>query len=84
MTEIVALTLTPAERGAILTFWPSVDDFMQWQRNVLAAEVMRRAQTAVEQQSREAMDTATDEVMSAFPSLFPEPAEPPAEPSPQP
>ena len=80
MSEIIqALPLTTDERASILTFWDSQEEFLLWQRDTLADEIMRRAQTAAQTQAQEIMTTATSEVEATFPSLFPDAETPEAE-----
>ena len=69
---IQALTLTDPERAAILAYWDSPEEFIAWQRDALAAEIMRRAQTAAQTQARQIMDETSAGVVEDFPSLFPE------------
>lgn len=68
---IQALTLTDPERAAILAYWDTPEDFIAWQRDALAAEIMRRAQTAAQTQARQIMDDTTAGVVEDFPTLFP-------------
>lgn len=73
---VTALTLTEDERSAILAYWATPEEFVAWQRDALAQEIMRRAQTAAQDQAREIMQAATETVVADFPSLFPEPEQP--------
>ena len=67
---IAALTLTDDERAAILTLFSSADEFLQWQRDVLAAEIEARASRLAQQQAQAGVSEAVQVVRDTFPTIF--------------
>ena len=72
-TPVTAITLTDAERAAILTYWESPEAFAQWQRDALAEEIEKRAAAVGQQVANEAVRAAVQDAYAQFPTVFGEP-----------
>ena len=72
MSDVSAISLPEPERAVILDLWGSAEAFALWQRDVLAAEVERRATARAQTEAQQILATAAVEVRDAMPSLFPD------------
>ena len=70
MPDIAALTLTDAEKARILELFGSAEEFLQWQRDTLAAEIEARAARQAQQAAQSAVGEAVQDVRDSFPTIF--------------
>lgn len=69
-SAVAALSLSPAERQAILLYWPDQDSFLAWQREALASEIERRAAAAGQAAANETVKEAILQAHQSFPTVF--------------
>lgn len=73
MSDVSAISLPESERAVILDLFGSQEAFEAWQRDVLAAEVERRATARAQTEAQQIMAAAAADARDAMPTLFEQP-----------